>query len=231
MTLVIAHRGASADERENTVAAFRKARDLGADWVELDARRTADGVIVVHHDAHLADGRLIAEYEVGELPDELPSLAEALEACEGMGVNIEIKNLPDDPDFDADHLVSDAVAGLARAYLDLENVLVSSFNIDAIDRIKQIDPELPTAYLAGDMGDPARGVARTLAHGHQAFHPYQALVDPLLVERAHEAGIAINVWTVDDPDRIGELVRMRVDGIVTNDVATGRRVVDEVLSG
>jgi glycerophosphoryl diester phosphodiesterase len=56
------------------------------------------------------------------------------------------------------------------------------------------------------------------------------LVDPSLVERAHQAGLAVNVWTVDDPDRIAELTRMGVDGIVTNDVATGRRVVDEVLS-
>ena len=70
-----------------------------------------------------------------------------------------------------------------------------------------------------------------MAHGHQAFHPYQAVVDITLVERAHAAGIAVNVWTVDDPDRMRDLARMGVDGIVTNDVATGRAVVDEVLSG
>ncbi|MGI9602325.1 MAG: glycerophosphodiester phosphodiesterase [Acidimicrobiales bacterium] len=226
MTLVIAHRGASADEHENTVAAFRRAHEMGADWVELDARRTADGVIVVHHDAHLSDGRLIAELDTADLPEHLPSLAEALEACDGMGVNIEIKNLPDDPDFDADHLVSDAVAGLARAYLTPASTLISSFNIDAVDRIKAIDAELPTAYLSVDMGDPNLGIDRTLAHGHQAFHPYQSLVSQNLVDRAHQAGIEINTWTVDDPDRIAELVAMGVDGIVTNDVATGRRVVD-----
>ena len=114
---VIAHRGAREAARENTLPAFRLAREFGAEWVELDARRTADGVVVVHHDAQLADGRVLAELTVDELPDFIPSLAEALEECNGMGVNIEIKNLPSDPDYDADHLVSEAVAGLVQAYL------------------------------------------------------------------------------------------------------------------
>ena len=112
MVLVIAHRGASAAAPENTIEAFVLARELGADWVEFDVRRTADGVVVVHHDAHLPDGRLLGDLTVDELPGHVPNLAEALEACDGVGVNIEIKSLPDDPEFDADHLVSAAVAGL-----------------------------------------------------------------------------------------------------------------------
>jgi len=228
VTDVIAHRGASSVAHENTLEAFERAKELGADWVELDARRSADGVIVVHHDAHLADGRVIADLDASDLPDNVPSLAEALEVCDGMGVNIEIKNLPDDPDFDAEHLVSDAVAGLARAYLAPDQVLVSSFNIDAVDRIKAIDSELPTAYLSVDMGDPLRGLERTVAHRHQAFHPYHSLVDVRLVQRAHDLGIAINTWTIDEPERMAELVAMGVDGIVTNDVAMGRRVVDAI---
>ena len=135
MVTVIAHRGASAAAPENTIEAFRLARELGADWVELDVRRTADGVVVVHHDAHLADGRMVGDLAVDDLPEHVPSLAEALEACEGMGVNIEIKNLPDDPDFDADHLVSAAVAGLVAAYLGPERSLVTSFNVDAVDSV------------------------------------------------------------------------------------------------
>ena len=102
VTLVVAHRGASAAALENTVEAFCRARDLGADWVELDVRRTADGVAVVHHDAHLPDGRRIGGLHAVDLPSHVPGLAEALEACDGMGVVVEIKNLPDDPDFDHD---------------------------------------------------------------------------------------------------------------------------------
>ena len=72
---VIAHRGASAVERENTLEAFRAAVRLNADGIELDVRRTANDVLVVHHDAHLPDGRAIIELHDNELPDWVPTLA------------------------------------------------------------------------------------------------------------------------------------------------------------
>ena len=68
--LVIAHQGATgAGVRPNTIAAFTRARKLNADWVELDVRRSLDGVLVVHHNAHLPDGRLVAETSIDEFPD------------------------------------------------------------------------------------------------------------------------------------------------------------------
>ena len=100
MTLVIAHRGASRAERENTGAAFRRAGEMGADGIELDVRRTADDRLVVHHDPVLADGRTIRSTAATELPGHVPTLDAAIGACEGMFVNIEIKNDPDEPDFD-----------------------------------------------------------------------------------------------------------------------------------
>ncbi len=225
MTNVIAHRGASRAAPENTLAAFSLARELGADWVELDARRSADGMVVVHHDACLADGRIIAELGCDELPESVPSLAEALEACEPMGVNIEIKNLPDDPDYDADHLVSDAVAGLAEAYLGPQRVLVSSFNVDALDRLHQVDPAIPLALLFV-IGDPASTIARAVAHEMSAVHPYDELVDATVIRRAHDAGLAVNVWTVNDPARMADLARMGADGICTDVPDVARRVLD-----
>ena len=229
MTLVVAHRGASVAAAENTLPAFRLARELGADWVELDARRTADGMVVVHHDAHLADGRALGEVACDDLPPSVPSLAEALEECDGMGVNIEIKNLPDDPDFDADHLVADAVAGLVQAYLGPERALVSSFNIDAVDRLHAVDPTIPVGWLTFDLGDPAAAVERAVVLEMTAIHPYDAHVDSSLVRRAHEAGLQLHVWTVDDPARMAELTEMGVDGIITNEPGVAREVVDRVL--
>jgi glycerophosphoryl diester phosphodiesterase len=226
VTSVIAHRGASAASKENTVEAFAIARDLGATWVELDARLSADGVVVVHHDAHLADGRLILDLTCDELPDDVPSLAEALEACEGMGVNIEIKNLPEDPDYDADHAVVGAVAGLAQAYLGPERTLISSFNMDSVDRMHRVDPSLPCAWLFFQVMDPAAAIERAVAHEMTAIHPYDTLVDTALVRRAHEAGLQVNVWTVDDPDRMAALIEMGVDGICTNEPDIARRVID-----
>lgn len=222
----MAHRGASAAAPENTVEAFRLAGELGADWVELDARLSADGVVVVHHDAHLADGRMLAELTIDEMPDHVPSLAEALEACGDLGVNIEIKNLPDDPDYDADHAVVDAVAGLAQAYLGPERTLISSFNMDSVDRMHRVDPSLPCAWLFFQMTDPASVVDRAVAHEMAAIHPFDNLVDAAMVRRAHEAGLLVNVWTVDDPERMAALVEMGVDGICTNVPDICRRVVD-----
>ena len=98
--LVIAHRGASSDFPENSLEAFSGAFEQGADWIELDVRRSKDGVLVVHHDAHLSDGRLIRDLDSNLLPEEVPSLAEAFEASENMGVNVEIKHLPGEPDFE-----------------------------------------------------------------------------------------------------------------------------------
>ena len=95
--LVVAHRGASHDRLENTVEAFAEARVQGAEWVELDVRLSADDVLMVHHDAHYADGRLVREVWAADAPDHVPNLAEAFEACEGMGVNVEVKNLPGAP--------------------------------------------------------------------------------------------------------------------------------------
>lgn len=225
MAEVIAHRGASEAAHENTVEAFQLARALGADWVELDVRRTSDGVAVVHHDAHLADGRRIGHLHADELPDYVPSLAEALEACEGMGVHLEIKNLPDDPDYDRDHLVADAVAGLIAAYLGPERAVVSSFNVDAANAVRAVDPAIGTALICG-MVAPAQAVARASAHGMVAVHPFDAMCDAAFVRRAHEAGLAVNAWTVNAPERMSELLAMGVDGLITDVPDVARAVVD-----
>ena len=224
---MVAHRGASAAAPENTVEAFCAARDLGADWVELDVRRTADGVAVVHHDAHLPDGRRIGELNAEDLPSHVPGLAEALEACEGMGVVVEIKNLPGDPDFDHDNLVAFAVAGLVAAYLEPERVVVSSFNVATIAAVKVVDPEIPIALVCG-ITDPASAVARALAHSMSAVHPYDTMCTPYFVDKAHSSGLDVFAWTVNDPGRMGHLVDMGVDGIITDYPDRARAVVDRV---
>ncbi len=228
MTQVIAHRGASAAAPENTIDAFALARQLGADWVELDARRTLDGAIVVAHDAHLADGRVIVETRAADLPRSIPRLAEALDACAGMGVNIEIKNLPIDPDFDPDESVAEGVVAEIRRRSSHADVLVSSFHLPTIDRVLALDPSIPTAFLVVRADDAARLASLTRRHGHGALHPWDVLVDAALVTAAHSEGLLVNVWTVDDPQRIAELVAFGVDGVVTNLPDVARRVVDAV---
>src|SRR5688500_8524203 len=108
-TRVFAHRGASAVEPENSIAAFRRAAAMGADGVELDVRRG----LLVHHDAEPTPGA--------------PALADALDACEGMTVNIEIKNLQGEPDFDPGETLAAQVVDLLRERGGRDDVIVSSF--------------------------------------------------------------------------------------------------------
>jgi len=100
-TQIMAHRGASAAAPANTVAAFVLARDMGAHAVELDVRQCATGELVVHHDPHLADGRIIAHLDKQHLPKHIPTLDEALDACGDMWVNVEVKNYFTEPDYDS----------------------------------------------------------------------------------------------------------------------------------
>src|SRR5208282_3890957 len=92
LTEIIAHRGSTALARENTVAAFVAARDLGADGVEFDVRRTSDGELVVHHDREIPGLGPIDQLSSAELPEWLPSLGQALDACRPLEVNVEIKH-------------------------------------------------------------------------------------------------------------------------------------------
>src|SRR3954447_13954392 len=99
--LVIGHRGASARFAENTLDAFSGAIDQGADGIELDVRRTLDGALALSHDDTLEDGLVVVETPVGDPPDHVTDLASALDVCRPLAVvNIEIKNWPEDKDFD-----------------------------------------------------------------------------------------------------------------------------------
>src|SRR5262249_46929620 len=149
--LVLGHRGASAARRENTLAAFAKAREFGADGVELDVRRTADGALVVHHDPEADGVGLIgaAKFETlhAARPD-IPTLGDALEACAGMIVNVEIKCLPWEPDADTDRAVVHAVVELLRQNenVAVSALIVSSFDLGAVDEVRSVAPELTTAW-------------------------------------------------------------------------------------
>ena len=226
-----AHRGASAVAPENTVEAFEMARSLGADGVELDVRRCLDASLVLHHDATLPDGRIIVETGRTDLPDTLPDLAIALDVCADMVVNIEIKNSPDEPDFDPDRAVVDAVVALLDERGRRDRVIVSSFHLPTIDRVKALDPAIATGYLTIIDPMPAEGIELAVAGGHDAIHPHDFTVDQALVELARSAGLALNTWTVDDPDRMVQLAEMGVDGICTNVPDVARAVLGPPSTG
>jgi len=215
---VLAHRGASRAEPENTLAAFARAADMGADAVELDVRRSADGHLVVHHDPRLADGRVIVRTSRVEVPTEVPSIGPALDACLGMWVNVEIKNDPGEPDFDQTDEIAVMVADALRCHGEPARFLVSSFRRETIDRFRSVAPEIATAWLTPGVADDDMvatfGSLRDA--GHCAVHPWFGLVTPRFVDGAHAHGLMVNVWTCDDPLKMSELRIFGVDGICTN---------------
>lgn len=221
---IIAHRGASGHVRENTVEAFQLAVDMGADGIELDVRRTADGRLVVHHDAHLPDGRTIVETSADQLPPHVPDLATALEACAGAWVNLEIKNDQREPDFDPERRVADEVIALLSSRPDpAERWLVSSFDVVTIEAVRATGTGVPTAYLVRRVTD--RAIDAAVAGGHRALHPREQDLDRDAVERAHRAGLGVNTWTCNDPERMIELIDWGVDGLCTDLPDLARRVL------
>jgi glycerophosphoryl diester phosphodiesterase len=223
VTLVYAHRGASRVEPQNTLAAFGAAVAMGADGVELDVRRTLDDRLVVHHDPTLADGSAIRAKRQGDLPAHVPTLTEALDACAGLIVNIEIKNDPDEPDFDPDDWVADQVATELAGRDAPGRWLISSFRFETVDRFRELLPVVRTAWLTIALEGSA--IRRVADAGHAAIHPYVDTVDEAGVRAAHGLGLAVNVWTCNDADRMAELVAWGVDGICTDvpDVALAVR--------
>jgi glycerophosphoryl diester phosphodiesterase len=218
--LVLAHRGASRAAPENTIEAFALARDLGADGVELDVRRTADDVLVVHHDpAHDGFG-VLATRPFAELRDahpDIPTLAEALAACKGMLVNVEVKCLPWEDDAD-DDVRSVMRAVVAAVIADAPDSIISSFDLVAVDACRSFAPELATAWLTSRQ-DVASAAATAAEHGHAWLHPdgRSALAGGASgIAAAHDLGVRVDVWIVDAPDDIRALADAGVDAIVTN---------------
>lgn len=217
MADIWAHRGASRAKPENTLEAFLEAKAQGADGVELDVRRTRDGAMAIHHDAALPDGRNVFELDVADLPPDVPLLDAALDACAGMLVNIEIKNVPVDVDHDPTERMAEAVVTLVTELGLRQSVLVSSFSLETIDRVRTLDPSIPTGYLTSARWNQVHALERAVAGGHSAIHPMDPVVNPELVRLAHDAGVRVNTWTVDNPDRIRWLVdECGVDAVITN---------------
>jgi glycerophosphoryl diester phosphodiesterase len=243
--LVLGHRGASQARAENTLAAFAKAREFGADGVELDVRRSADDRLVVHHDAHVEGFGVIRESDFAALRaarPEIPTLDEALGACAGMIVNVEIKCLPWEPDADTpDHDVVRAVVDLLRAQssVALSDVIVSSFDLGAVDASRAFATDVTTGWLTSGQ-EVAAAAPITAEHGHAWLNPDRAAALRAShddIAAAQKNGVRVNVWTVDERDEITTLAAAGVDAVITDvpdvalDVLRGPRRSERLKDG
>ena len=200
---ILGHRGMVRDAPENTVGAFRAALAVGADGVELDVRSGPGGALLVHHDP-------LPE----PVPDHVPTLAEAMEACNGAVVNVEIKNLPTEPGWDPTEALAGPVAAAVRGARG--TVVVSAFTLATIDAVRIADADLRTGWLTVSGFDQVAALETAAERGHTDFHPHDSAVTAELVERTHAAGLRLTTWTVDDPERMRQLAEWGVDCIITN---------------
>jgi glycerophosphoryl diester phosphodiesterase len=212
-TSVIAHRGASGYEYENSRAAFRRAIMLDADGVELDVHATRDGAIVVHHDADLPGVGPIALLTAAEARqvrirngETLPLLQEVLELLGDHDVWVEVKNLPGVHD---EALLSVLDGGPAP-----HRYAIHSFDHRIVRRLGEQRPSLPRGILlSAYLDDP---VGALCAVGATTLWQEWQLVDQELVNAVHSAGSRIVAWTVNEVGDLEHLARLGVDGLCGN---------------
>jgi glycerophosphoryl diester phosphodiesterase len=210
---VIAHRGASGYEYENSRAAFRRAVMLDTDGVELDVHATRDGGIVVHHDPEIPGLGPIAQLSLAEARqvrirngEPMPQLCEILDLVGNRDVWVEVKTLP--PAFDQ-RLFDVLDRGPAP-----DRYAVHSFDHRIVHRLGQARPGLRRGVLLSSyVTEP---VSVMLAAGATTLWQEWQQVDQELVNRVHDAGCELIAWTVNELGDLDRMVRLGVDGLCGN---------------
>jgi len=254
---ILAHRGASRAAPQNTLAAFALAADLGADGVELDVRLSSDGVPVVLHDPVL-EGTTdlcgpVSSFSAAELAradagwhfaDEsgthswrecgigVPTLEEALDLCaeRDLLVDVEIKNVPLDPLFDAASTLAVDVARRVVQRGEPDRVFLSSFNAGDMLAVRRAVPEVAVALLSVNW-DPADALAVARDGTMAGWHPEAgdllgcAAGPEAALDAARAASCWIAPWTVNDPVALARLAQLGVDAVITDVPDVARQAV------
>ncbi len=244
--LIIGHRGASAVAPENTLSAFSRALQDGADGIEFDVRLSRDRVPVVIHDASLKrtgqTSRLVGNLTAAELQQcdvcswfspvqsenaqfagTVPTLAQVFDLFEQNDALLYLE-MKFDPG-DVKGLVERVVAGIHNAQ-NADRVVVSSFDLSAIALVKKLDPAISTAALfEPKLWHPLSTLRRlkmvdvAVEHGSAEIALHHTLVSSRIVEKAKESGLPVVVWTVDAVKWIGRARRLGIKALITNNPA------------
>jgi glycerophosphoryl diester phosphodiesterase len=221
--LVIAHRGASGHRPENTLPAYELAIEMHADMIEIDLHRTRDGEIVVAHGADLEGLGEIAEATASEVRAldagggaQVPMLDEVLDGfANRIPFNLEIKW---GRAGDYQGLEAQTLAALRARQLG-PDILFSSFRPSVLRRLREQDPEARLALLVSPQ-DPSYSVEGALAKatelGCEALNPHWSQLNASMVPSAHAAGLAVNVYTVNEINEMRRMLDLGVDGVFTN---------------
>ncbi len=217
--LIIGHRGLPLEYPDNSLPGIVAAGSI-CGMVEVDVRRSVDGVLMLSHDPVLGD------MVIAETPWELlrrvdlgggvspPDLESVLEACP-VPLNLEIKHHPWEPGFDNTYGFPIDVAGRARP-----NDLITSFHLGTVAAVLAAEPELRTGFIVPEQGALGAAIEDAVSEGHAVVGAHWSLLvdnTEAKVLEAHESGVELIAWTVDDPDLGSLLAAAGVSGIVSND--------------
>ncbi len=233
-TEVTAHRGASVAYPENTMAAFVGAKELGADWIELDVQQTADGQIIVLHDSNLrrttgldrntweVTWDEVRQLDAGSFFDPafagepVPLLSDVITFAKenGMKLNIELKPSGHETDFEK------SVTDLIREQDFAGQCVLTSQIYSVLENVKSCAPEIQTVYvLSLAYGD----ITSLTAADH--FSVEASSVNQRLVRRVHGEGKQLYAWTVNTEDSIRSMMNLNVDNIITDNITMAKEII------
>jgi glycerophosphoryl diester phosphodiesterase len=234
--IVFAHRGGGKIGPENTMAAFDRGLAAGADGLELDVRLSRDGIAVVHHDPTLdrttrAKGPL-KDRTAAELADvDVPALRDVLARYPKTGIIIELK--------EPGSALAATVVGEVRRAGAIDRVCLGSLSLSALRTARAAAPDLMTSGARFEVRMALYKSWCGLSPGRVPYQAFQVpetsgatrVVTPRFVQLAHKAGIAVHVWTVDEPEDIRRLLDWGVDGIISDRPDVAAEVVRDWVSG
>ena len=218
---IIAHRGASGYDFENSMSAFKKAIELKADVIETDVRKTKDNVLILSHDDNLQfltnSNKIISESTFKELEfvklnngELIPTVEDLLSIHNGeITFNFEIKV----------ENAEEILVQLVKKYDLLNHVVFSSFSLDVLMNIKKIEPraQLQFVTIFPHIVFPSQNELKKLVDlGIHALNPLHSLITEELIKQARDVGLELYPWTINDMDRILELIKLGVDGVITD---------------
>jgi glycerophosphoryl diester phosphodiesterase len=232
-TLITSHRGSSVSAPENTIASIKAAVDAMADYAEIDARSTKDGVVIVFHDPSLKRitgiNKKVWQVKYSQIigmdagswfskkfsGEKIPTLKQILEYSKGkIKLNIEIKTSPGDKDLE------ESIVKLIEEYDMTDSCVVSSFSYNSLKKIKKLNPDIRTGYIISGV----YGNFYDLEYA-DFFSMRQSIVTERIVTELHKRKKELHVWTVNDKYSINRLARLGVDNIITDDPVKARSII------
>lgn len=239
---ITAHRGASILYPENTLAAFRGAKELGAGWIELDVRQTKDGQLIILHDPNTE--RVTGYYgnvsemslsEIKELDfsliygeeyknEKIPTLEESIIYAKenGLKINIELKVEGTEINFE------NQTVDLIEKYNFEDQCVVQSWSYDSLNKVKELNHRIKTSYLY-DL--PLENVDFEYLKNIDILSVEASFVNEEYIKKIHDNGKEIYVWTIDSEDKIKEMIDLNADNIITNDIILGKLLAAEKEMG